>query len=134
MSTTSPGTDVLATGGPTVLIGTPVVPGVALGPVVRPAGAVRLPAGDEPLLAEEGRAAATLTFQIAADAVAERLAARAAVATGVSAEVLSTTAGMARDRALRGAAEQRIDAGTLPAVAVVQAAQQFVELFLSLGG
>src|SRR6195952_1625204 len=98
MSTTSPGTDVLATSGPTVLIGTPVVPGVALGPVVRPAGAVQLPAGDEPLLPEQGRAAATSTFQAAADAVAERLAARAAAATGVSAEVLSTTAGMARDR------------------------------------
>jgi phosphotransferase system enzyme I (PtsI) len=52
----------------------------------------------------------------------------------VSAEVLSTTAGMARDRALRGAAEQRIDAGTPPAVAAVEAAQQFVDLFMSLGG
>jgi phosphoenolpyruvate-protein phosphotransferase (PTS system enzyme I) len=30
---------------PTVLTGTPVVPGVALGPVVRPSGSVLLPEG-----------------------------------------------------------------------------------------
>ena len=34
-----------AGGAPVVLTGTPVVPGVALGPVIRPAGAVRLPDG-----------------------------------------------------------------------------------------
>jgi phosphotransferase system enzyme I (PtsI) len=135
MSTTTPGTDVLPPeAGRTVLIGTPVVPGVALGPVVRPAGAVRLPAAGATALPEGERAAEKLRFVAAADAVAERLAARAAAATGVSAEVLATTAGMARDRALRGAAEQRIDAGTPPEVATVEAAQQFVELFLSLGG
>ncbi|MDQ1663144.1 MAG: phosphoenolpyruvate-protein phosphotransferase system enzyme [Blastococcus sp.] len=135
MSTTSPGTDVLSrAAGPSVLIGTPVVPGVALGPVVRPAGAVQLPAGTAIPLEEADRPVQKARFLAAADAVAERLAGRAAAATGVSAEVLSTTAGMARDRALRGAAEQRIDAGTPPAVAAVEAAQQFVDLFMSLGG
>ncbi|MGZ4547260.1 MAG: putative PEP-binding protein [Blastococcus sp.] len=120
--------------GPVVLTGTPVVPGVALGPVVRPSGAVTLPAGGEAALDEAGRPAEKARFQAAADAVAERLAARAAAATGVSAEVLSTTAGMARDRALRGAAEQRIDAGVPAAVAATEAAQQFVDLFAGLGG
>ena len=135
MSTTSAGTDHLPPStGPIVLTGTPVVPGVALGPVVRPAGAVQLPSGETPPLAESARAAEKVRFVAAADAVAARLAGRAAAATGVSAEVLSTTAGMARDRALRGAAEQRIDSGTPAAVAAVEAAQQFVELFTSLGG
>lgn len=135
MSTTSSGTDLaFPPAGPTVLVGTPVVPGVALGPVVRPAGAVELPAGPVVPLAEPERPAEKVRFLAAADAVADRLASRAAAATGVSAEVLSTTAGMARDRALRGAAEQRIDAGTPAAVAAVAAAQQFVELFASLGG
>lgn len=41
--------------GPVVLTGTPVVPGVALGPVVRPSGAVTLPAGGEPAVDEAAR-------------------------------------------------------------------------------
>src|SRR5690349_22011806 len=85
---------------PTVLTGTPVVPGVALGPVVRPAGAVRLPGPDAAPVPEGGRAAEKERFEAAATVVADRLAARAAAATGVSAEVLATTAGLARDRGL----------------------------------
>src|SRR5690349_23792958 len=85
---------------PTVLTGTPVVPGVALGPVVRPSGAVQLPEGDAAPLAEADRPAEKARFEAAAAVVADRLAERAAAATGVSAEVLSTTAGLARDRGL----------------------------------
>src|SRR3982751_4918814 len=73
-------------------------------------------------------------FAAAATAVAERLERRAGAATGVSAEVLATTAGLARDRGLLSAVEQRIDSGTPAAVATVQAAQEFVDLFTSLGG
>src|SRR4051795_102216 len=132
MSTT---TDSLpATAGPVVLTGTPVVPGVALGPVIRPAGAVQLPAEDQPPLAEDARPGEKERFAAAATAVAERLARRAAAATGVSAEVLTATAGLARDRGLLSAVEQRIDTGTPAAVATVQAAQQFVDLFISMGG
>jgi phosphotransferase system enzyme I (PtsI) len=107
---------------------------VAVAPVVRPAGTVRLPAEDQPEVAPEARAAEKERFAAAAEAVAGRLAERAAAATGVSAEVLATTAGIAADRALRAAAEQRIDAGTPAAVAAVQAAQQFVDMFAALGG
>ncbi|TFV62214.1 phosphoenolpyruvate--protein phosphotransferase, partial [Blastococcus sp. CT_GayMR20] len=117
-----------------VLIGTPVVPGVALGPVVRPSEGVRLPDGEQPALPEGSRAGEKDLFRAAAELVAARLAARAASATGVSAEVLSTTAGIARDRALWGAAEQRIDAGVPAASATVEAAQQFVDMFTALGG
>jgi len=120
--------------GPVVLTGTPVVPGVALGPVVRPSGAVTLPTGGEPAVDEATRPGEKARFHAAADLVAGRLEGRAAGATGVSAEVLTTTAGMARDRALRGAAEQRIDAGVPAAVAATEAAQQFVDLFTGLGG
>ncbi|MGY1801731.1 putative PEP-binding protein [Blastococcus sp. SYSU D00922] len=123
-----------ATTGPAVLTGTPVVPGAAVGPVVRPAGAVRLPEGEPPVVPEADRAAEKGRYGAAAEVVAERLTARAAAATGVSAEVLSTTAGIARDRALRTTAEQRIDAGAPAAVAAVEAAQQFVDMFESLGG
>ncbi|MBB3085217.1 phosphoenolpyruvate--protein phosphotransferase [Geodermatophilus sabuli] len=134
MSTTAPGTALPTTGGPTVLPGTPVVPGVAYGPVVRPSGAVRLPADDGAVVREDERAGERSRFAAAAGVVADRLAERAAGATGVSAEVLAATAGLARDRGLLSAVEQRIDAGAPAAVATVQAAQQFVDLFTGLGG
>jgi phosphoenolpyruvate-protein phosphotransferase (PTS system enzyme I) len=133
--TTTSGTAALITGtGPAVLLGTPVVPGVAYGPVVRPSGAVRLPDDDGTVVPDEGRAGEKQRFVAAADVVADRLGRRAAAATGVSAEVLATTAGLARDRGLLSAVEQRIDAGAPAAVATVHAAQQFVDLFTSLGG
>jgi phosphotransferase system enzyme I (PtsI) len=130
--TTAPGPSDLTA--PAVLTGTPVVPGVALGPVVRPSGAVRLPSEDAPDVAEAQRPAEKERFAAAATAVAERLERRAGAATGVSAEVLAATAGLARDRGLLSAVEQRIDGGTPAEVATVQAAQQFVDLFTSLGG
>ncbi|MGY1632691.1 phosphoenolpyruvate--protein phosphotransferase [Geodermatophilus sp. SYSU D01186] len=135
MSTTAPTTVTPSpTGGPTVLPGTPVVPGVAYGPVVRPSGAVLLPADEGEVVREEERAGEKERFTAAAGLVAERLSERASGATGVSAEVLAATAGLARDRGLLSAVEQRIAAGTPAAVATVQAAQQFVDLFTGLGG
>ncbi|WP_409328431.1 phosphoenolpyruvate--protein phosphotransferase [Trujillonella humicola] len=118
----------------TVLTGTPVVPGAAWGPVVRPSGAVRLPEGPADAVAEGARAAEKERFAAAAGRVADRLAARAGAATGASAEVLAATAALARDRGLLAAVEQRIDGGAPAAVATVDAAQQFVDLFAGLGG
>ena len=132
MSTTS--ASLPSTTGPTVLTGTPVVPGVALGPVIRPSGAVRLPEDGGPEIADDARPAEKQRFVAAAEIVAGRLAERAAAATGVSAEVLSTTAGLARDRGLLSTVEQRIDGGAPAAVATVAAAQQFMDMFTALGG
>jgi len=135
MSTTTTGTTSLPSAtGPVVLTGTPVVPGAVLGPVIRPAGAVQLPAEGQADVPEAERPAERARFVAAAETVAGRLTERAAAATGVSAEVLSTTAGLARDRGLLSAVEQRIDAGAPAAVATVQAAQQFVDMFTALGG
>jgi phosphotransferase system enzyme I (PtsI) len=120
--------------GPVVLTGTPVVPGVALGPVIRPAGAVQLPREGHAEVPEAERPAERARFVAAAETVAGRLTERAAAASGVSAEVLSTTAGLARDRGLLSSVEQRIDAGVPAAVATVQAAQQFMDMFTTLGG
>ena len=117
-----------------VLTGTPVVPGVAVGPVIRPSGGVQLPADPGAALPEDEREQEKERLRAAAELVAERLTARAAAATGVSAEVLGTTAGIARDRALRAAAEQHIDQGVPAPVAAVQAAEQFMDMFASLGG
>src|SRR5690242_6782645 len=133
MSDTAPFTST-APSAPQVLTGTPVVPGVAWGPVVRPAGAVRLPTDESPPVPDAERAAERLRFGAAAQAVADRLAARASSATGVSAEVLTATAGLARDRGLLAAVEQRIDAGSTAAAATVEAAEQFAAMFAALGG
>jgi phosphotransferase system enzyme I (PtsI) len=132
--TTASATSRTQTARHTVLTGTPVVPGVALGPVIRPAGAVQLPDEAQPAVAEDARAAEKERFVAAAEVVAGRLVQRAAAATGVSAEVLSTTAGLARDRGLLSTVEQRIDGGAPAAVATVQAAQQFMDMFTALGG
>src|SRR5688572_32039044 len=135
MTTHAPGTAAPSTAvGPVVLPGTPVVPGVAWGPVVRPSGAVALPGDDGVVVREEERAGERERFTAAAGVVADRLNARAGAATGVSAEVLAATAGLARDRGLLSAVEQRIDAGAPAAVATVAAAQQFIDMFTSLGG
>src|SRR3954465_7319476 len=104
-------TSLPTTSGPVILTGTPVVPGVVLGPVVRPAGAVRLPTDDQPQVPEEARLAEEERVPAGAETVARGLRGRAGLATGVSAEVLTTTAGIAADRALRTTAEQRIDTG-----------------------
>ena len=135
MTRTASAADVPTAVPPTlVLTGTPVVPGVALGPVVRPTGTVRLPEPDGAPVPPEERAAERGRFEAAAGVVADRLAARAAAATGVSAEVLATTAGLARDRGLLSAVAQRVDAGASAAVATMAAAQQFVDMFTALGG
>ncbi|WP_369130262.1 putative PEP-binding protein [Modestobacter roseus] len=133
-SSTGTGIDPADLTAPAVLTGTPVVPGVAVGPVVRPVGEVQLPETAGPWVAEDQRAAEKERFTAAAEAVAERLAARAAAATGVSAEVLNTTAQLARDRGLLSAVEQRIGDGATAPVATVGAAEQFIELFTGLGG
>ncbi len=119
---------------PTVLTGTPVVPGVALGPVVRPTGSVHLPEPDVAPVPEADREAERARFVAAAETVADRLSRRAAAATGVSAEVLSTTAGLASDRGLLSLVEQGIGAGSSAPVATVAAAQQFMDMFAALGG
>src|SRR5688500_17564130 len=124
MTTHAPGTAAPSTVDPVVLPGTPVVPGVAWGPVMRPSGAVLLTSDAGVVVAEEERAGEKERFAAVAGEVADRLTERASAATGVSAEVLATTAGLAPERGLLSAVEQRIDVGTPAAVATVQAAQQ----------
>ncbi len=116
-----------------VLTGTPVVPGVGTGPVVRPAPRPGLPERGVQV-PEPERADELSAFKAAAGAVAERLASRAAQATGVAAEVLSATAGLARDRGLLAAVAQRIRGGAPAPDAVVGAADQFAALFRQMGG
>ena len=119
----------------TVLTGVPVVPGVRYAPVIRPGRLPDLdeldPGGEVP---EADRDAEAARFTAASAAVAERLRARAASATGSASEVLAATATLAQDRAWLGAAEKRIKEG-MPAVrATAEAVAQFVDLFTQIGG
>jgi phosphoenolpyruvate-protein phosphotransferase (PTS system enzyme I) len=114
------------------LQGTPVVPGTAYGRVVRPAPSPALPA---PVAVEEqDREAQTQLFTAAANAVADRLTARSAAASGVSAEVLQATAVLARDRGLTASVVKGIRSGTDAPHATAAAVDQFAVLFRQMGG
>lgn len=116
-----------------VLRGTPVVPGVGYGPVIRPvarpvlrSGPVNVP--DTAREAEVGR------FESATAVVAARLRDRSSRASGAAAEVLQATAVLAEDRAWRGAATTRIRAGADAVSATAAAIEQFAGLFEKMGG
>ena len=87
--------------------GTPVVPGVAHGPALRrprrgpPAAVAAFGAGGF-----ADAEAALAAYDEAVDAVADGFARKAAKASGAAAEVLTASAGLARDKGLRGAVAQ----------------------------
>ena len=115
------------------LVGTPVVPGVGYGPSVRPAPRPTARA-DAPDVPEEDREEELERYTAAAEAVADRLRARAGATDGVAAEVLSATAGLATDRGLRKAVASRIEEGTPSDRAMAEATEQFSEMFMKVGG
>ncbi len=119
----------------THLQGTPVVPGVAHAPALLVRGEV------DPVAIERfgdgGYAdadAALAAYDAAAETVSGRFAAKAERASGAAAEVLAASAGLARDKGLRGAVKKSLTGGA-PIVAAVHAAvEQFVAVFTSMGG
>lgn len=120
---------------PGSLQGTPVVPGLAFGPalVIRteiPAEAVAR-FGDGGFADED---AALAAYDAAVEAVAAGFAAKADVASGAAAEVLTASAGLARDKGLRSAVRKGLRKGDDLLTAVNEAAEQFVTIFTSMGG
>jgi len=116
-----------------VLRGTPVVPGVGCGPVVRPE--VRVPVPTEfATIPDTARDAEIARFVTAVDAVTGRLRARAEASTGAAAEVLNATAVLAQDRAWRSTAETQIRGGADAAAATIAATDRFVVMFEKIGG
>ncbi|WP_203335345.1 putative PEP-binding protein [Nocardioides limicola] len=115
--------------------GTPVVPGLAHGPVLKvrdeldPEAVGRLEA-----LAGLDPADALTAYDAAAAAVSQGYADRAATAAGAAAEVLTASAGLARDPGLRSAMESRINSGKPLPEAVSGAVAHFVTLFTQMGG
>lgn len=117
-----------------VLRGTPVVAGVAYGPVVVATTEVSPAAVSAFAGRELDERAALDLYDDAAAAVAGRLAARAERASGSAAEVLAATAGLARDKGLRGAVAKSVKAG-MPLLAALEAAvEQFAGVFTQMGG
>ncbi len=118
-----------------VLTGTPVVPGVVTGPAlgvrteVAPEALERF--GDGGFAGPEEALAA---YDDAAAAVAAGFTDRAATASGAAAEVLSASAGLAGDKGLRAAVQQRLAAGDDPLAAVAGAIEQFATIFAGMGG
>jgi len=119
----------------TLLHGTPVVPGLAHGPVV-------LVRHDVPVEAVEayrsrGHASpndALADLDTASTAVADGFASKASTASGDAAQVLTASAGLARDPGLRQAAATRLENGDDLLTALHGAIDQFVELFSAMGG
>ncbi|MDA3647553.1 phosphoenolpyruvate--protein phosphotransferase [Saccharopolyspora indica] len=112
--------------------GVGVSPGRAAGPVVRVHDRSPDPL---PGPAPTDPAADAARIRPAAEAVAQRLIARAAAADGEAREVLEMTATMAADPSLLGKAEQAVAERGLPAPrAVFEAAGEFAELLAATGG
>ena len=112
--------------------GTPVVPGVAVGPVIRPQPGVDLSGvADLPSQSAEEE---DKRYAAAVEVVASRLSARAESASGVAAEVLVAQVGLVSDRGLRKAATKEINAGKSAEAAVCAAVDTFAAMFAQVGG
>jgi len=116
------------------LHGTPVVPGVAYAPAL----VVRGEVSPEAIARFDGSAydeeSGLAAFEEAASAVADGFQRRAEKASSAAAEVLTASAGLARDKGLRSAVRKHLAAGDDLLVAVHAAVEQFVQVFTSMGG
>lgn len=95
------------------LSGTPVVPGLAYGPALL----VRSEVSESAIAAygDGGHAdadAALAAYQEAAAAVATGFESKASRASGAAAEVLTASAGLARDKGLQGGVKKRLARGS----------------------
>jgi phosphotransferase system enzyme I (PtsI) len=131
MTPSNPSTDTAATD--TSLRGTPVVPGVAYGPVLVAATEVSPDAITAFAAQDLEQDDALARYDAAVKVVSGRLAERAAKASGSAAEVLTATAGLARDPGLRSAVGGRLGGSRLLS-ALSDSVDQFAELFTQMGG
>jgi phosphotransferase system enzyme I (PtsI) len=130
-------TGLAASAGPAVptLSGTPVVPGVVWAPVVlastqvSPAAVATFEA--QPVADVDD---AMAKFDAAVEQVADGLSQRAASASGAAAEVLSATAGLARDKGLRTTVRKAVAGGDSLLTALHAGVEQFAGLFAQMGG
>jgi phosphotransferase system enzyme I (PtsI) len=117
-----------------ILHGTPVVPAVAYGPalVVRGEVSPEAMAGFDASAYDDVSGLAA--YDEAAEAVAEGFVRRADKATDAAAEVLTASAGLARDKGLRSAVRKHLKGGDDLLASVQAGVDQFVQVFSSMGG
>ncbi|WP_344152595.1 phosphoenolpyruvate--protein phosphotransferase [Nocardioides koreensis] len=119
---------------PALLHGTPVVPGVAFGPAL----VVRAEVSPDAVAAFDGAALdeeeALAAYDGAVAAVADGFQRKADAAAGAAAEVLTASAGLARDKGLRGAVRKSLRSGEELLAAVHAGVEQFVTVFTGMGG
>src|SRR6476469_1555910 len=119
---------------PALLHGTPVVPGVAYGPAL----VARTEVSPDAIAAFDGSAldeeAALTAFDTAVGTVADGFARKAEAASGAAAEVLTASAGLARDKGLRGAVRKYLRSGEDLLASVHAGVEQFVTVFTGMGG
>ena len=124
------------TAGPdAALRGTPVVPGLAHGPVLLVSQEVSPEAVER--YGDGGHAdaeSAMAAYDAAVEQVAAGFTERAGRASGAASEVLTASAGLVRDPGLRQGVAQRLDGGTGLLGAVHEAVAQFVDVFTAMGG
>ncbi len=118
---------------PASLQGTPVVPGVAYGPVLVATADISAAAVSAFRELTLDKDEALARYDAAVAAVSGRLTERAARASGSAAEVLTATAGLARDPGLRGAVAGRVESDGLLG-ALTASIDQFAGLFTQMGG
>jgi phosphotransferase system enzyme I (PtsI) len=112
--------------------GTPVVPGVVVGPVIRPVPPVDISAAGSIVAASPKVEAAR--FASAVRAVADRLQERALDSYGPAVEVLAAQAALVTDKGLRKAVEKSVGEGQSAEASVVAATEQFAGMFEQVGG
>jgi phosphotransferase system enzyme I (PtsI) len=116
------------------LRGTPVVPGIAYGPALL----VRNEISPDAIAQYDGAFAdpddALAAYEEAAQAVADGFVRKASGVSGAAAQVLTASAGLARDKGLRNAVRKQLRAGDDLLTAVHGAVEQFVTVFSNMGG
>lgn len=119
---------------PATLYGTPVVPGVAYGPAL----VARTEISEAAVAAFDGAAldeeAALAAYDAAVTKVADGFQRKADAASGAAAEVLTASAGLARDKGLRGAVRKQLRSGEELLSSVHAGVEQFVSVFTGMGG
>jgi phosphoenolpyruvate-protein phosphotransferase (PTS system enzyme I) len=120
--------------GSPILQGTPVVPGVAYGPALVVRGEVSPEAVARFDASGYDEESALVAYDEAAQAVGVGFERRADKASDAAAEVLTASAGLARDKGLRSAVRKHLRSGDDLLAAVAAAVEQFVQVFTSMGG
>lgn len=110
--------------------GTAVVPGIGVGPAVRPAPRPSAPAHE----AAADASTTNVAFTTAAAEVAQRLRTRSQAASGAASEVLAATAALAEDRGLATFVGKHASQGAGPATATAAAIDELAAMFTAAGG